>query len=764
MRAFVSHGSGKEESQFALELSRFLLPCFEGGVFYFEDYQYGAVDNFVVTINQELHQCQVFILLVGKKLAEATKEADSYQIRELTTFQDHMKEDPGRQVLWMPFPDCNVPNVLRHAKVSIRVDHDKDPRTVAHDIVVNKLHRPWRAEDDLPFNSHLFSLENDIAAFFQTIQELDGRLYEEPGSEDRHQQLRDKILNGCPSEWPKVDRDTGETTANPADQDIVGQFRPDDSRVIVSARHIDGGSKLTFLEAGPRSELRFCGGIKGGSCEQLNVAVLVSGGIAPGTNGVIDGIVQRHEWYARDSQYKLNIFGIQNGFGGLLNFDHVQLLADETSHHASRGGSILPTSRYPGLEGEDRQGNLRRMAVQLRARRIDILYVIGGDGSMRAAHALRSTLASHTEVPIEHKVASVVGVPKTMDNDVLWVWQSFGFLSAVEKAREILEHLSNEVTSNPRICVVQLFGSDSGFVVSHGVLATSVGVCDAALIPEVPFCTHGLTEHLVRAVFRREQRRARERPASASSSNIPSSMVVMAETAIPIDALDYENDPTVGLTSDEKDALDKFDADRKAGRRIEGRTPDDLRNAGLKIVKAAIQMHIPTSIPKVQKELEQEKNSLPIINWTAKPTKTLSSEPRHLLRAIPPNTLDLITAQRLGLLAVDNALAGYTDFMISQWLTEYVLVPLELVALGRKRIPEKGMFWKSVVGKTGQPARMVCRHCQSKIWPTAQPGHEPTASAVVLPRNGGHRVPPPVPVHASATNGGRKPRRKRVDA
>jgi hypothetical protein len=64
-------------------------------------------------------------------------------------------------------------------------------------------------------------------------------------------------------------------------------------------------------------------------------------------------------------------------------------------------------------------------------------------------------------------------------------------------------------------------------------------------------------------------------------------------------------------------------------------------------------------------------------------------------------------AQRLGILAVDNAMAGYTDFMISNWLTEFVLVPLQLVVLGRKRIPEQGIFWKSVLAKTRQPADLV---------------------------------------------------------
>lgn len=129
-----------------------------------------------------------------------------------------------------------------------------------------------------------------------------------------------------------------------------------------------------------------------------------------------------------------------------------------------------------------------------------------------------------------------------------------------------------------------------------------------------------------------------------------------------------------------------------------------------------------------------------------------------------PNTLDLITAQRLGLLAVDNALAGYTDFMISQWLTEYVLVPLELVALGRKRIPEKGMFWKSVVGKTGQPARMVCSECKSRFLPTTQSGHDSGASRAVPQSNGAPLVPSHVPVAAGAPIRDRKKRRRRVNA
>ncbi len=86
--------------------------------------------------------------------------------------------------------------------------------------------------------------------------------------------------------------------------------------------------------------------------------------------------------------------------------------------------------------------------------------------------------------------------------------------------------------------------------------------------------------------------------------------------------------------------------------------------------------------------------------------RVITNEPRHLIRSIPPSVTDVIFGERLGALAVDNAMAGYTDFMVSQWLTEFVLVPLKLVVLGRKRVPIDGIFWKSVLSKTGQASSM----------------------------------------------------------
>jgi 6-phosphofructokinase 1 len=346
-----------------------------------------------------------------------------------------------------------------------------------------------------------------------------------------------------------------------------------------------------------------------------------------------------------------------------------------------RAGAMLRTSRADKLlEGStsERYEHFTSIIHQLSGAGVRILYVIGGEGSMKAAHAIWK-ISRDIRKPI-----SVVGIPKTMDNDILWVWQSFGFLSAVEQARTAILNLHTEATSNPRVCVIQLFGSDSGFVVSHAALAS--GVCDAALVPEVGFSIKGesgLSQYICRRLNTRLM----------SRSESPSALIVMAETAIPLDALDYVNDESdqceIELTDGEKKMVREF---FKGGRRVQGQTSDLLRSAGLKIVSKALQKDIRDM---------QRQNSY----WEK--YRVFSNEPRHLIRSIAPSVADVIIGERLGTLAVDSAMAGYTDFMVSQWLTEYVLVPLKLVILGRKRVPEKGMFWKSVLDSTGQPESLV---------------------------------------------------------
>jgi 6-phosphofructokinase 1 len=253
------------------------------------------------------------------------------------------------------------------------------------------------------------------------------------------------------------------------------------------------------------------------------------------------------------------------------------------------------------------------------------------------------------------------------------VWQSFGFLSAVEEARQVILHMHTEVSSNPRVGIIQLFGSDSGFIASHAGYSTA---CDLVLIPEDPMTMNEIVAHV--------SKRLTDRFGNGQNSAGPYAIVVMAETALPADAEAYVNDPRAGLSDKEKKALEDFLCN---GRRVRGQTPDELRRAGLKIVSRVLQ-------DRIQKELE------PPEYW--KDFRVITNEPRHLIRSIPPSVTDVIFGERLGALAVDNAMAGYTDFMVSQWLTEFVLVPLPLVVLGRKRVPTNGIFWKSVLSKTGQ--------------------------------------------------------------
>ncbi len=488
-------------------------------------------------------------------------------------------------------------------------------------------------------------------------------------------------IRHIPGEWPDVFRWSGETYTNLIPKEVIGEPRDPSRRIRVVARAESDLDRFTLPEAGPRHDLFFPTHDRQ---RPLRVGILVSGGIAPGINAVIRGIWDRHHLYAHPQgtlAHKVQVTGYLEGFRSLLHNQPVgpavsaRLLdRDFVEEHANRGGSMIGTSRAKGLldpNPASRLENIERVVRALDHELIDILYVIGGDGSMRAAHAI-FTIAKQlaAEKKRGNRPLSVVGVPKTMDNDILWVWQSFGFLSAVEKARETILNLQTEVQSNPRLAVVQLFGSDSGFVAAHAVAGS--GGCDFVLVPEVPFVMKTLCDHMCRLL---KQRRTDEKK--------PYGLVVMAEAAIPVDALDHV--AAARLSEPEITAIEHFESH---GRRVRGQTPDELRTAGFKIVSSVLQ------------------NAVRRINahdayW--EDFRVLTNEPRHIIRAVPPSVSDVIFGQRLGALAVDNAMAGYSDFMVSQWLTEYVLVPLKLVVLGRKRVPPDGIFWKTVLASTDQP-------------------------------------------------------------
>ena len=469
------------------------------------------------------------------------------------------------------------------------------------------------------------------------------------------------VAEGCPAGWPKVEKVTYPAKhANPVPPTVPRDYRKESAAILVdtrvgwreSASSLENETRaLTFPEAGPRANL--CHPIG----NDLTVGILVSGGIAPGINAVIESIVNRHYLYADKRKYNLSIYGYFEGFHGFLRrpLANSEILdPDKVKRLSGQAGAKLRTSRADELLRGDANARYEHFTSVVNSLRgVDILYVIGGEGSMKAAHALWKISRDM------NRRISVVGVPKTMDNDILWVWQSFGFLSAVQEARTALLNLHTEATSNPRLGIVQLFGSDSGFVVSYAALSS--GVCDAALIPEVHFSIKGFTAKQDcpgLSAYITQKLRNRLRPECS-----PSGLIVMAETAIPDDALDYVNDSNdahdIRLFEEEKEAVRQYFRD---GRRVLGQTPDELRSAGLKIVSRAL-----------AKDIKDMSISESDDYW--KQFRVFTNEPRHLIRSISPSVSDVVFGERLGALAVDNAMAGYTDFMVSQWLTEYVLVP-----------------------------------------------------------------------------------------
>lgn len=430
------------------------------------------------------------------------------------------------------------------------------------------------------------------------------------------------------------------TFPNPVSEDKLGTYRPPDAREAVTA-DMDIINECirqalpvpSFLEAGPRAKLAY-------DPQRVRLAIVSAGGLAPGINCVIHSIVKRHwETYHINEAMGGRIFGIHESFIGLSNpqLRMQRLTPALTKEWLDRGGSMLGVRR-----SNDRSTEALVDAIvhNPALADINILYIIGGDGSLSVAH----------EIAKKAPQLTVVGIPKTMDNDVLWVWQSFGFNTAVEEAAKAVNVLHIEAVSTRRICIIELFGAESGFVAANASLAS--GHVDLVLIPE-PFlelssdqceeALKGSLEHVAKKVRDIDRR--------------PHALIVLAEG--------------VAHLMEQK-------AVKLAGRPVRN---DDF----------------------VDHLREYLKNTIDVRDGLGTSIDTFINQPRHHIRAVPPTQHDLIYCERLGYLAVDNALAGYTDFMISQWLTEYVLVPLELVALGQKSVPPAGIFWKQVVASTGQP-------------------------------------------------------------
>jgi 6-phosphofructokinase 1 len=206
------------------------------------------------------------------------------------------------------------------------------------------------------------------------------------------------------------------------------------------------------------------------------VGLLTGGGDCPGLNAVIRAAVRRGLAYPDQS-----LVGFRYGWAGVLEDDAIELTLQSTAGILPRGGTILGTSRTnPFADGRDGVAEVRRT---LERRGVDALIPIGGEDTLGAAMRL------HREgIPI-------VGVPKTIDNDLGGTDVTFGFQTAVQIVTDAIDRLHTTAESHNRVIVVEVMGRHAGWIATHAGMA---GGADAILVPERPFDIEAVCSHLRR--------------------------------------------------------------------------------------------------------------------------------------------------------------------------------------------------------------------------------------------------------------------------
>jgi len=377
-------------------------------------------------------------------------------------------------------------------------------------------------------------------------------------------------------------------------------------------------SPITFEKAGVREKIYF-------QPSDVNAGILTAGGLCPGLNDVIRAIFL--ELYFN---YKIKrIYGIRFGFKGLNpanNYKPIRLSLDMIEYIHEMGGTILGSSRGP----EDPE----IMVDYLVKMGINILFCIGGDGTLKGTHKLYETITARNL-----KIA-VVAIPKTIDNDINFVYKTFGFDTAVSAARDIIDSAHVESLGAPNgIGLVKLMGRDSGFIAANATLANQN--VNFTLVPEIPFRLHG-KNGLLNALRKRLQKRGH-------------AVIVVAEGA-------------------GQDVVSKGEI-----------TYDDSGNIRLKDIGVFL------------------KNEITLyFNEKGIPINLKYIDPSYIIRSIPANANDSIFCANLGRWAVHAGMAGKTDLVIGLWHGVFTHVPIPACTFKRKKISPESLLWMSVLGATGQ--------------------------------------------------------------
>ncbi|HEY3390725.1 MAG TPA: ATP-dependent 6-phosphofructokinase [Prolixibacteraceae bacterium] len=244
-----------------------------------------------------------------------------------------------------------------------------------------------------------------------------------------------------------------------------------------------GETPVSFEKAGPHKHLYF-------EAAKTKVAIVTCGGLCPGLNNVIRSIVNELHY-----RYNVNkVIGIQYGYEGLIskyNHPFIDLTPQRVEGINLFGGTILGSSR--GLQ------DVGEIVDTLISQEVNILFCIGGDGTLRGAHAI------HEEISRRKLNISIAGIPKTIDNDINLIDKSFGFETAFTIANEIISCAHNEaIGAYNGISVLKLMGRDSGFIAAYAAL--SMQQANFVLVPEMKFDLHG-SKGFLKALYKRLESR-----------------------------------------------------------------------------------------------------------------------------------------------------------------------------------------------------------------------------------------------------------------
>lgn len=407
----------------------------------------------------------------------------------------------------------------------------------------------------------------------------------------------------------------------PPSSEHKSQFVTDSTRirfqVEIGPDSVD--NDLSFEEAGPRERILF-------NPPQTTAAMVTCGGLCPGLNNVI-----RSAFYELTENYGVKrVLGIRDGYLGLnphAGAEPITITRAYVNQIHELGGTVLGTSRGPQDPAV--------MVDFLSAAKIDMLFCLGGDGTQRGAHALQR------EIDRRGLRIAMVGIPKTIDNDICFVRQTFGYATALEKAAEVIKCAHVEaVGAINGIGMVKLMGRDAGFIAAGASIVSQE--VNFALVPEIAFPLegeHGFLAALYKRLIDREH-----------------AVVVVAEGA---------------------------------GKHLLGRT--ELQHDGSGNV-----LHEDIGAFLRHKILEyfatrDFRVSLKYL------------DPSYHIRSVPANSYDRYLSDQMGRHAVHAAMAGKTDVLIGFEHNQFINVPISIAVSQKKQMDVAGDLWRAVLQSTGQP-------------------------------------------------------------